>query len=118
MATPPVAPSTPSVASIRIPFGTDQTDLGSDGSAAIKGLIDTANTNGTTSYSVVAYAAGTPDDPSTARRLSLARALAARSALIGGGVPSSRITVRALGSQAGNGPPDRVDISTGAGATP
>ena len=41
---------------------------------------------GNTSFNVVAYAAGTPEDPSTARRLSLSRALAVRSALIADGV--------------------------------
>jgi outer membrane protein OmpA-like peptidoglycan-associated protein len=117
-ASPVAPPPAPAVASVRLPFATDQTDLGPDGAAAIKGLIDAAAANGSTTYTVVAYAAGTPDDPSNARRLSLARALAARSALIGSGVPSSRITVRALGSQAGGGPPDRVDISTGASNTP
>jgi hypothetical protein len=64
----------------------------------------------------VAYAAGTPEDPSTARRLSLARALAVRSALIADGVSSTRIYVRALGAQpggalAGDAPADRVDLS-------
>ena len=64
-----------------------------------------------TSFNVVAYAAGTPGDPSTARRLSLARALAVRSALMANGVGSSRIYVRALGASAGDETPDRVDVA-------
>ena len=55
-----------------------------------------------TSFNVVAYAAGTPDDPSTARRLSLSRALAVRSALMADGVGSARIYVRALGAAGGD----------------
>jgi len=59
----------------------------------------------------VAYAAGRPEDPSTARRLSLSRALAVRAALMADGISSNRIYVRALGAQASDGPADRVDIS-------
>jgi len=66
------------------------------------------------SVTVTAFAPGTPEDPSTSRRLSLARALAARGVLIAEGVASPRIFVRALGSNQpaiAAGPPDRVDIT-------
>jgi hypothetical protein len=46
-----------------------------------------------------------------ARRSSLARGLAVRGALIADGVSSTRIYVRALGSAAGGGPADRVDVT-------
>jgi outer membrane protein OmpA-like peptidoglycan-associated protein len=59
---------------------------------------------------ILAYAAGTEDTESKARRKSLARGLAIRSYLIKAGVPSTRIDVRALGSKADGGPADRVDI--------
>ncbi len=119
LAAPPAAETPkPATASIRIPFAADQSELDKDGTAAIQGLIETAYTNGTPSFTVIAYAAGKPDDPSSARRLSLARATAARDTLLSNGVPSRRINVRALVSQAGGGPPDRVDISTGPGISP
>ena len=61
----------------------------------------------------MAYAAGSAEDPSTPRRLSLARALAARAVLLHEGVASTRIYVRALGAS-GSGaaglPPDRVEV--------
>ena len=57
-----------------------------------------------------AYAGGTNDSSSSARRLSLSRALAVRSYLIESGVRSTRIDVRALGRAADSGPPDRVDM--------
>jgi len=57
-----------------------------------------------------AYAGGTSDSSSSARRLSLSRALAVRSFLIETGVRSTRIDVRALGRAADAGPPDRVDM--------
>jgi outer membrane protein OmpA-like peptidoglycan-associated protein len=59
---------------------------------------------------VLAYASGTEDEESKARRKSLARGLAVRSYLIKAGVRSTRIDVRALGSKADGGPADRVDV--------
>jgi hypothetical protein len=61
---------------------------------------------------VQAYAQGTKEDPSTPRRLSLSRGLAARAVLLNDGIASTRIYLRALGaSDAGDGPPNRVDVT-------
>jgi hypothetical protein len=60
---------------------------------------------------IIAYAAGTADSASQARRLSLSRALAVRAYLIERGVASTRLDVRALGHQTDGGSPDRVDIA-------
>jgi outer membrane protein OmpA-like peptidoglycan-associated protein len=57
-----------------------------------------------------AYAEGSGNDTSKARRLSLSRALAVRSFLIENGLRSTRIDVRALGIAHDGGAPDRVDI--------
>jgi outer membrane protein OmpA-like peptidoglycan-associated protein len=57
-----------------------------------------------------AFASGTIDRPSAARRESLSRALAVRSYLIKNGVQSTRIDVRALGAPSDGGPSDRVDV--------
>ena len=57
-----------------------------------------------------AYAEGSGNDTSKARRLSLSRALAVRSFLIENGLRSTRIDVRALGIARDSGAPDRVDI--------
>lgn len=62
------------------------------------------------SVDVRAYATGSPDDASESRRVSLSRSLAVRAALMAGGVSSTRIFVRALGANATDGPPDRVDV--------
>jgi outer membrane protein OmpA-like peptidoglycan-associated protein len=96
---------------LRVTFGTGQSDLNPSTAAAIQNLVKTSPSGDGTSFNVVAYAAGTPEDPSTARRLSLARALAVRSALMADGVGSSRIYVRALGASAGDETPDRVDVA-------
>jgi len=57
-----------------------------------------------------AYAGGTRETLSSARRLSLSRALSVRSFLIEQGIRSTRIDVRALGRAVDSGPPERVDI--------
>lgn len=59
---------------------------------------------------LLAYAEGTEDEASKARRLSLSRALAVRSYLMNYGVRSTRIEVRALGNKVPEGPADRVDV--------
>jgi outer membrane protein OmpA-like peptidoglycan-associated protein len=112
---PPVSPqaataAAPTQAGLRLTFADGQSDLSPDSAAAIKQFAAAAPPGGTATFNVQAYAPGKPDDPSSARRLSLARAMAARTALVSDGIASARIFVRALGTQYGSGPPDRVDI--------
>jgi len=59
---------------------------------------------------LLAYAEGSADTASQARRLSLSRALAVRAYLIDLGVRSTRMDVRALGPKTDDGPADRVDV--------
>ena len=59
---------------------------------------------------IKAYASGTPETASRARRLSLNRALTIRTFLIDRGVRGTRIDVRALGNTAPDMPQDRVDL--------
>jgi outer membrane protein OmpA-like peptidoglycan-associated protein len=107
----------PTSSGLRLTFAPGEFDLSPESSTAIKQLTAAAPTGDTATFNVLAYAPGKADDPSTARRISLSRAMAVRSALIADGVPSARIFVRALGEQFGDGPPDRADISiTGANA--
>ena len=108
----------PTSSGLRLTFAPGESDLSPDSSASIKQLT-VGPLGDLTTFNVMAYAPGKPDDPSTARRISLSRAMAVRSALVADGVPSARIFVRALGEQYGSGPPDRVDISVmGANAPP
>jgi outer membrane protein OmpA-like peptidoglycan-associated protein len=101
----------PTTAGLRLTFAPEQSDLSPESSASIKQLATAAPSGDDTTFNVQAYAPGKPDDPSTARRVSLSRAMAVRSALVADGIPSARIFVRALGDQYGDGPPDRVDIA-------
>ena len=59
---------------------------------------------------IVAYAAGTDDQASTAKRVSLSRALAVRASLIEEGLDNLRINVEVGGNKSRGGPADRVDI--------
>lgn len=97
---------------VRMTFGPSRADLNPTTEAAIRSFARPLRT-GDQAINVLAYAAGGPDDPSTPRRLSLARALTARAVLINEGIPSTRIYVRALGAAGGDGPADRVDLTTG-----
>ena len=113
---PPISDSAASAATatsggLRVTFGSGETDLSPASASAIHGFVQSAPSGDSTSFNVVAYAAGTPEDPSTARRLSLSRALAVRSALMADGVSSTHIYVRALGAPEGDATPDRVDVA-------
>jgi outer membrane protein OmpA-like peptidoglycan-associated protein len=120
---PPISDTAASAASqnnggLRVTFGAGQADLSPASADAIRDMVKTARAGDATSFNVVAYAAGTPEDPSTARRLSLSRALAVRSALIANGVGSAHIYVRALGAPDGDQTPDRVDVAVLGGNAP
>jgi outer membrane protein OmpA-like peptidoglycan-associated protein len=95
---------------VRLDFAHGESDLTQTTADAVKALVAAAPKSDDTTFNVMAYATGVPEDPSTARRLSLSRALAVRSALMAYGVPSTHIYVRALGAQQGDGPQDRVDV--------
>ena len=119
---PPISDSATSAATatghgLRVTFGTDEADLSPSSASAIHDFVQSAPSGDSASYNVVAYAAGTPEDPSTARRLSLSRALAVRSALMADGISSTHIYVRALGATAGDATPDRVDVAVLGGNT-
>jgi outer membrane protein OmpA-like peptidoglycan-associated protein len=100
----------PLPAPVRLVFEDGKTDLTRAEEAAIKELAHAIPAPEASSINVMAYAAGKPDDPSTARRLSLSRGLAVRSVLLASGVPSAQIYVRALGATASEGPADRVEL--------
>jgi len=105
---------------LRITFGPDRADLNAVTEPALRTFAQTLKSNDQATVNLIASATGTPEDPSTPRRLSLSRALAARAVLVNAGIASTRIYVRALGASGPPGPADRVDLITSgiAGATP
>lgn len=115
----PVADDAPGAAEplpdgLRVTFGKDRADLNPATLAAIERIAGQAKTK-PGALDVTAYAAGSPDDPSTPRRLSLSRALAVRGVLLHQGIESPRIYVHAMGAAvptgAAAGPADRVDVT-------
>jgi len=95
---------------LRLRFEGDSAALSEDGRALLNRLARRMKENPQARIQLLAYAEGTEDTASQARRLSLSRALAVRSFLIDQGVRSTRMDVRALGGTAESGPPNRVDI--------
>ena len=94
---------------LRLIFGAERSDLNPDTVLALRQFATSLGKSDDVTVTLMAYAAGPPEDPSTPRRLSLARALTARAVLLDAGVASVRIYPRALGP-APDGPPDRVDL--------
>jgi len=95
---------------MRIEFATDSTKLTGAARDLLAGLVTKLKADEKLRLQLLAYAGGGDLAASTARRMSLSRALAVRSYLIDSGIKSSRIDVRALGNKTTEGPPNRVDI--------
>jgi outer membrane protein OmpA-like peptidoglycan-associated protein len=113
-----VGEATPIPGGVRITFGVGKADLNPATNDALRKIAGDVKADPAIDLNVLAYAAGNADDPSTPRRLSLSRALAARAVLISEGIVSTRIYVRALGATASDGPAERVDVVRGGTAPP
>jgi outer membrane protein OmpA-like peptidoglycan-associated protein len=118
---PPPAPPSPTAltapsgaTALSIAFGAESSSLPNDAKGRLDEVVRNMSGNERTRAQIIAYAAGTNDTASQARRLSLSRALAVRSYLIEKGIASTRLDVRALGHQVEGGLPDRVDIALAA----
>ncbi len=95
---------------LRLEFDTGSARLPDAGRQPLQQLAGQLDEQGDLRIQLRAYAGGTAETSSLARRLSLSRALAVRSYLIEQGVRSTRMDVRALGNKSGDGPSDRVDV--------
>ncbi len=95
----------------RLTFGDRSADLNAANMQAIRDFAVSLKADPEARAQIDAYGNGTPDDPSTPRRLSLSRGLAARAVLINAGIPSTRIYVRAIGRPSDGGPADRTDLT-------
>ncbi len=95
---------------VRVLFREGSAELSDDAKGELVNVARFLEANASVRIQLLAYAKGTADSSSRARRLSLSRALAVRAFLIEKGVRSTRMDVRALGDKAPDGPIDRVDI--------
>jgi outer membrane protein OmpA-like peptidoglycan-associated protein len=94
----------------QILFPADGIKLPDDAKAELDQLAKRLSADGHLYVQLVGYAGGEAD-ASQARRISLSRALAARSYLVDQGVQIKQVDVRPLGNKTDPGmPPDRVDL--------
>ena len=108
---PAKAPDKPARGKIlRFEFTGNSAELPGNATSELKTLAERLLRADSLRVEVKAYASAVEGGPSAARRLSLSRALAVRAFLIGQGVRSTRIDVRALGNRSEGGPPERVDL--------
>ncbi len=94
----------------RIEFPPGSAKLSNKAALGLKNVAAALSNDTGLRIQLLAYAGRNNDSASQSRRLSLSRALAARSKLIDQGVRSTRIDVRALGNKSAGGPADRIDI--------
>jgi len=108
--TQPAAAATLVDGQLRIAFPKDSAEIPDAAKSELDNLAQKMTADATIRIELTAYASGTPDTATQARRLSLLRALAVRSYLIRQGVSSMRMDVRALGDKVQGEPSDRVDL--------
>jgi outer membrane protein OmpA-like peptidoglycan-associated protein len=109
-ATPPAEGGALPAGATRILYTSESDEVPAASTGELDKIAEDLLANQDKRIQVMAFAAGTEETESKARRKSLARGLAIRSYLIKAGVPSTRIDVRALGNKVEGGPADRVDI--------
>ena len=107
----PAAPATGSPESALLAFAPGETRLPSEGIASLEQIATAAAADESLRIQLLAYASADGGPSSTARRISLKRALNVRKFLIDKDVRASRIDVRALGNRVPSGDPDRVDVT-------
>ena len=94
----------------RVLFPPGSARLAEDAQATLKRISTALKKNSALRLQLKAYARGTSQNASQARRLSLSRALAVRADLMKQGVRPTRIDVQAFGNKVADGPPNRVDL--------
>lgn len=95
---------------VTIEFPVGESEIPSGDESKLDQIVAELDADPNRRLQLLAYASPNGESASRARRLSLSRALAVRSYLMGQGVRSTRMDVRALGDQRDGGPADRVDI--------
>lgn len=80
-------------------------------SLSVDGIVSALRTDPAVRLMIEAYGSATDQGENSDRRLSLARAMAVRKAVMNEGIPAHRIDVRALGRKVPDGSPERVDLS-------
>ena len=107
----PAHPRGKSLDSLTVSFEGESSKLSGDAREQLQTLAESLRSQENLRLQLLAYAGNIETSSSSARRLSLSRALAVRSLLIESGVRSTRIDVRALGNKSTDENTERVDIT-------
>jgi outer membrane protein OmpA-like peptidoglycan-associated protein len=97
---------------LTISFAVGVPDIPGNANAGLNALAARMKSDASLRVQLLAFASDPEKSVSRSRRLSLERAVNVRKQLLSAGIDSTRIEVRALGEQAGDGAPDRVDAIT------
>lgn len=95
---------------VSLSFDATSADLNADTASALDSVIASLNESEKLRLQLMAYASDLEGSSSSARRLSLSRALAVRAYLMDHGIRPTRVDVRAMGSETQEKPLDRVDV--------
>lgn len=106
----PASPAVPAHEDLALNFDVGSSDLALDTQQKLDNVIEQMIDNDGLRLQLRAYAKSTDETKSSARRLSLSRALAVRSYLMDHNISPARVDVRALGSETDRTPLDRVDV--------
>ncbi len=111
MATPSVDEiAVPTMADLTLEFDGTSSELSDGTQQKLVNIIPLLKEDQSRRLAVHAYASGEDGSKSSARRISLSRALAVRSFLMDNGVKPTRVDVRALGLETDRKPLERVDL--------
>ena len=100
----------PTLADLTLEFDGTSSDLNAPTRQKLINIIPHLKQEGERRLAVHAYASGEDGSKSSARRISLSRALAVRAFLMDNGVQPTRVDVRALGLETDRKPLERVDL--------
>ncbi|MBW7912050.1 MAG: OmpA family protein, partial [Alphaproteobacteria bacterium] len=95
---------------LTLEFDGTSSDLTADTQQKLVNIIPHLRESKARRLAVHAYASGEDGSKTSARRISLSRALAVRSFLMDNGVEPTRVDVRALGLETDRKPLERVDL--------
>ena len=109
-AAPKAASSDQGSLALTIPFKSTETSVPLSYNDQLNKLAKQLIQNESQRLTLIAYASSAGDQASTARRVSLSRALSVRAFLIDAGVANLRINVQAEGDKNPGGEADRVDL--------
>jgi len=96
--------------SLSVPFGEAEVDFPLSEQANLLEIVEKMKADDSLVLTVKAYASGTAEQASQAKRTSLARALSVRKFFLEREIDSERMIIKPLGNKAVGGVPDRIDV--------